>query len=77
MNILTELYNQSIARLPKSGQHILAHQNDNKIVVYQAYKKSIADFAVKSTIFIRDSLPTIFLRLAIQLFATRPLCKLG
>lgn len=48
MNLLTELYNQSIARLPKSGQHILAHQNDNKIVVYQAYKKSIADFAVKN-----------------------------
>jgi hypothetical protein len=48
MNILTELYNQSLLRLPKTGQHILGHQNENLIVVYQAYKNSVADFAVSN-----------------------------
>ncbi len=48
MNISTELYNQSIQRLPKKGQHILGHQKEKLIVVYQAYKHSIADFAVKN-----------------------------
>jgi len=48
MNISTEFYNQSIVRLPKSGQHILGHQDEKSIVVYQAYKDSIADFAVKN-----------------------------
>lgn len=48
MNISTELYHQSINRLPKTGQHILAHQNDESIVVYQAYNNSIADFAIKN-----------------------------
>jgi hypothetical protein len=48
MKIPIELYNQSLLRLPKSGQHILAHQDENLIVVYQAYKNSIADFAVKN-----------------------------
>lgn len=48
MKISTELYNQSLQRLPKKGQHILGHQDQKLIVVYQAYKNSIADFAVKN-----------------------------
>lgn len=48
MKISTELYNQSLQRLPKKGQHILGHQDEKLIVVYQAYKNSIADFAVKN-----------------------------
>ncbi len=48
MKISTELFNQSIQRLPKTGQHILGHQDGKLIVVYQAYKNSIADFAVKN-----------------------------
>jgi hypothetical protein len=48
MKILTELYNQSLERLPKTGQHIVGHQAENLIVVYQAYKHSIADFAIEN-----------------------------
>lgn len=32
---------------PQSGRHILAHFDDTGIVVYQAYRPAIADFAVK------------------------------
>lgn len=46
MTLETELYNESVKRLPESGQHILGHQSNDQIVVYQAYKKSIADFAI-------------------------------
>lgn len=48
MKITTELYNDSIARLPKTGQHILAHQTANEIIVYQAYKQAIANFAIEN-----------------------------
>lgn len=48
MNITTELYSDSISRLPKTGQHITAHQNNGMIVVYQAYNHQIADFAVEN-----------------------------
>ena len=48
MKLQTENYLQSISRLPKSGQHILGYQNEKCIVVYQAYKNSIAEFAVKN-----------------------------
>lgn len=46
MNIITEFYTQGLEQWPKAGQHILAHQTNGQIVVYQAYKKSIANFAV-------------------------------
>jgi hypothetical protein len=48
MNIITEFYNQGLEHWPKTGQHILAHQTDEQIVVYQAYKKSIARFAAEN-----------------------------
>ncbi|HEY9049767.1 MAG TPA: DUF4291 family protein, partial [Ohtaekwangia sp.] len=43
----TERYQESINRLPKDGRHILAHQSENTITVYQAYRDSIAAYAVK------------------------------
>jgi len=46
MKIPIELYHESTKRLPKSGQHILAHQTDDDLIVYQAYKPAIAGFAV-------------------------------
>ncbi len=48
MEIDIERYKESLTRLPEVGQHILAHQTQGLLVVYQAYKKSIADFAVKN-----------------------------
>ena len=43
MIIKTERYQERLKRLPETGQHILGHQSEDQIVVYQAYKKSIAD----------------------------------
>lgn len=51
MNIKTELYVDSLQRLPKTGQHILGFQQDNLIVVYQAFRKTISDFAVENQFF--------------------------
>jgi hypothetical protein len=48
MIILTELYKDSLSRLPQTGQHILAHQTDDLMVVYQAYNHNIANFAVQN-----------------------------
>ena len=41
-------YQESV---PKSGHHILAHQTDDAILVYQAYNYSIADFAIANQSF--------------------------
>lgn len=46
MNIRTHEYSQHIRELPQIGQHIVGHQTDTEIVVYQAYNDSIADFAL-------------------------------
>jgi hypothetical protein len=48
MMINTEHYIDSVKRLPANGQHILANQTDDNIVVYQAYNPAIADFAIKN-----------------------------
>lgn len=47
MTIQTELYKESLLRLPNKGQQIIAHQHEDQLVVYQAYRTSIADYAVK------------------------------
>jgi len=44
--IETRLYSEQKLDWPESGQHILAHYDSNSIVVYQAYRPSIASFAV-------------------------------
>jgi hypothetical protein len=48
MKIKTERYSDGINRLPKEGQHIIGHQQDNQIVVYQAYNNHIADYAIQN-----------------------------
>ena len=47
MNIPTEKYNESQLRLPGEGKYLIGHQSGSDIVVYQAYKPAIADFAVR------------------------------
>lgn len=42
-----ERYEESKNRLPKEGRHILGSLSNDTIVVYQAYRQSIADYAVK------------------------------
>lgn len=50
MNLSFNLYIQSLTTQPQIGQHILAHQTDNDIVVHQAYKPVIAKFALENKI---------------------------
>jgi hypothetical protein len=46
MNVTTELYAEQAARWPAEGQHILAHYDDETIVVYQAYRPTIGQYAI-------------------------------
>lgn len=41
----TELYKRQTTRWPANGQHILAQFDDSTIVVYQAYRREIGNFA--------------------------------
>jgi hypothetical protein len=58
MVLQTTNYELLKATLPHEGKHILAHYNDDSIVVYQAFKKEIADFAVKHNYFGGDAYST-------------------
>ncbi|RZK34097.1 MAG: DUF4291 domain-containing protein, partial [Hymenobacter sp.] len=47
MKISTEPYLEALPQLPREGQHLVAHQHATQLVVYQAYKPSIARYAVE------------------------------
>lgn len=47
MNLLIEPYLTQLARWPQAGRHILAHYDDDSIIVYQAYRPSIGHFAAR------------------------------
>jgi hypothetical protein len=47
MNLATELYTEQVPRWPREGRHILAHYDDESIVVYQAYRPEIARYALE------------------------------
>jgi len=47
MTIRTESYSAAQESLPIAGQYVIGHQTDDEIVVYQAYKPAIADYAVR------------------------------
>jgi len=47
MTLRMERYLDQAARWPEEGRHILAHHDDETIVVYQAYRPSIAGYAVR------------------------------
>jgi hypothetical protein len=51
MKITTEPYLTAKELLPREGQYIIGHQTDEEIVVYQAFRPAIADFAVKHQYF--------------------------
>ena len=51
MKLELKKYNEQIINWPKSGYHIMAQYNDEKIIVYQSYKKEIGNFAVKNQFF--------------------------
>jgi hypothetical protein len=45
--IRTESYADQIQRWPQTGRHILAHYDDESIIVYQAYRPEIGRFAAE------------------------------
>jgi predicted aspartyl protease len=47
MAIPTRPYQEQAATWPKTGRHILAHYDDESVIVYQAYNPSIGRFAVE------------------------------
>jgi hypothetical protein len=51
MNLTTELYLEQIGCWPSGGKHILAHYDADTIVVYQAYRPSIARYAIEQGTF--------------------------
>ncbi|WP_293788852.1 DUF4291 domain-containing protein [uncultured Pedobacter sp.] len=51
MKITLKKYKDQILEWPKSGCHIMAQYDDEKIIVYQAYRKEIGEFAIKNQYF--------------------------
>lgn len=47
MNLETEPYSDQVRQWPTSGRHILAQYDIETIIVYQAYRREIGDFAVR------------------------------
>lgn len=46
MRLATEPYSEQIKIWPKTGRHILAQYDEETIIVYQAYRPEIAQYAV-------------------------------
>jgi hypothetical protein len=51
MKLITESYQEQYNRWPKEGRHILAQFDQDSVVVYQAYRPAIGDFAAKNQYF--------------------------
>lgn len=51
MHLQTELYNRQTLKWPQAGRHILAHYDDETIIVYQAYREAIGRFAIEHGFF--------------------------
>ncbi|MBO0750661.1 MAG: DUF4291 domain-containing protein [Bradyrhizobiaceae bacterium] len=47
MNLATEPYMDQAARWPRDGRHILAYHDAETVIVYQAYRPSIAAHAIR------------------------------
>ncbi|BDS06831.1 hypothetical protein NT6N_18710 [Oceaniferula spumae] len=47
----TKSYLEQLSEWPKSGQHIMAHYDDETIVVYQAYRHEIGNYASRHNYF--------------------------
>lgn len=51
MKIKLKKYKEQLQDWPGQGYHIMAQYDDEKIVVYQSYRKEIGEFAVKNQFF--------------------------
>lgn len=45
--LIMQSYKEQVARWPRTGRHLLAHYTTESIVVYQAYRPSIAQWAIE------------------------------
>src|SRR5919206_412264 len=45
MRVLTVPYREQVGRWPRAGRHILTQYDDERVVVYQAYRPAIGRFA--------------------------------
>jgi hypothetical protein len=48
MKFVTTLYLEQMKKWPSTGRHILAQYDDDSLIVYQAYRPAIGDFAVNN-----------------------------
>ncbi len=51
MNLRMKKYMDQVSTWPNEGKHILGQYNDDYIVVYQAYRQSIGEFAATNQFF--------------------------
>ena len=51
MNLVTELYTEQVKVWPNEGRHILAQFDDDTVIVYQAYRPTIGQFAATHGMF--------------------------
>ncbi|WP_213277522.1 DUF4291 domain-containing protein [Chryseobacterium indologenes] len=51
MKIKLKKYKEQLQNWPQQGHHIMAQYDDEKIIVYQSYRKEIGEFAVKNQFF--------------------------
>jgi len=51
MKLKLKKYKEQLQDWPQKGYHIMAQYNDEKIIVYQSYKRNIGEFAVKNQYF--------------------------
>jgi len=50
MKINLKKYKEQLKDWPEKGHHIMAQYDEEKIIVYQTYRKEIGHFAVKINI---------------------------
>ncbi|WP_449400091.1 DUF4291 family protein [Chryseobacterium wanjuense] len=51
MKLKLKKYKEQLQDWPEKGHHIMAQYDDEKIIVYQSYRKEIGAFAVKNQCF--------------------------
>ena len=51
MRLKLKKYKEQLQNWPEKGYHIMAQYDDEKIIVYQSYRKEIGGFAVKNQYF--------------------------
>jgi Domain of unknown function (DUF4291) len=51
MRLITTSYTEQKTRLPKTGRHIITQFDDEGVVVYQAYRQEIGNFAANNGYF--------------------------